>query len=429
MRIALGLRNSTPNNLVLAEAKEPVLRFRLQLLSNKYLLNIFGTSWHPLLSSLPLLIRSLNANFHYEFLFDLPLVKAYRSLLPIKDKIANFPFPPVFQIPPSSPFPTACIDTSTGRSLQSAVNPDMEFLDIFGPLYGDSTIFFTDGSKTKEPNPVGLSIYSPTLSLNLKFKISKEASVYTAEALAILITLKFIKSHRITNSLIFSDSLSTLMAAASPMLSSNLSPIIIDIRNILTKLSNLHLTTRLVWIPGHRGISGNEIADSLARSAITEGTPYDLLLQASEFFTIEKSKYTAASNRLLLGASERTGSIYFKIFFNPSPIAWFSNIEKIDRKRIVTFSRMRSNHYNLAASLFRKNMNSSPACACGFESEDLNHFFWACPLLESFRPQLTRALRRRRIFPPYNIESLIANPTIRIISAIMSFIKQCKVNF
>ena len=97
--------------------------------------------------------------------------------------------------------------------------------------------------------------------------------------------------------------------------------------------------------------------------------------------------------------------------------------KKIDRKRIVTFSRMRSNHYNLAASLFRKNMNSSPACACGFESEDLNHFFWACPRFESFRPQLTRALRRRRIFPPYNIESLIANPSIRIISAIMSFIK------
>ena len=74
---------------------------------------------------------------------------------------------------------------------------------------------FTDGSKAKEPNPVGLSIYSPTLSLNLKFKILKEASVYTAEALAILITLKFIKSHRTTNSFIYSDSLSTLMAAAS----------------------------------------------------------------------------------------------------------------------------------------------------------------------------------------------------------------------
>ena len=42
-------------------------------------------------------------------------------------------------------------DTSTGRSLQSAVNPDMEFLDICGPRYGDSIIFFTDGSKAKEP--------------------------------------------------------------------------------------------------------------------------------------------------------------------------------------------------------------------------------------------------------------------------------------
>ena len=152
-------------------------------------------------------------------------------------------------------------------------------------------------------------------------------------------------------------------------------PSITDIRNILTTLSNLNFTTRLVWIPGHRGISGNEIADSLVRSAITEGTPYDLLLQASEFFTIEQSKYTAATNRWLLSASERTGSIYLKIFYNPSPIGWFSDIEKIDRKRNVTVSRMRSNNYILAANLFRKNMNFSPACACGFESEDLKHFF------------------------------------------------------
>ena len=118
------------------------------------------------------------------------------------------------------------------------------------------------------------------------------------------------------------------MAAASPIPSSSLPPIIIDIRNILTTLLNLNFTTRLVWIPDHRGISGNEIVDSLAKSSITEGIPYDLL-QSSEFFTIEKSKYTATTNRSLLSASKRTGSIYFKIFYNPSSVPWFSNIEKL----------------------------------------------------------------------------------------------------
>ena len=103
------------------------------------------------------------------------------------------------------------------------------------------------------------------------------------------------------------------MAAASPIPSSSLPPIIIDIRNILTTLLNLNFTTRLVWIPDHRGISGNEIVDSLAKSSITEGIPYDLL-QSSESFTIEKSKYTATTNRSLLSASKRTGSIYISKF-------------------------------------------------------------------------------------------------------------------
>ena len=151
------------------------------------------------------------------------------------------------------------------------------------------------------------------------------------------------------------------MAAASPILSSNLSPIIIDIRNILTTLSNLHLTTRLVWIPGHRGISGNEIADSCQIGYHRRHPLWSPPSSIRIFYHREIKIYRCHQSLVVLsashGASERTGSTYFKIFFNPSPIALFSNIEKIDRKRIVTFSRMRSNHYNLAASLFRKNMN------------------------------------------------------------------------
>ena len=58
LRIALDLRSFTPKNLVLAEAKEPTLRFHLQLLTNKHLLKIRRSTWHPLCTSLPFLIRS-----------------------------------------------------------------------------------------------------------------------------------------------------------------------------------------------------------------------------------------------------------------------------------------------------------------------------------------------------------------------------------
>ena len=130
------------------------------------------------------------------------LFKLIGLYFPLRPKLIIFRFhlflrllPPPPSLPPAS--------TPQLVASCSAANPYMKFLDIFSSLYGDSIIFFTDGSKTKEPNPVGLLIYSPTLSLSLKFKIFKEALLYTAGALAVVITLKFIKSHRMTNNLIF----------------------------------------------------------------------------------------------------------------------------------------------------------------------------------------------------------------------------------
>ena len=52
LRLALGLRNSSSNNSVLAEAKEPTPRFRSQFLSDKFLLKVFPTTWPPLLTSI-----------------------------------------------------------------------------------------------------------------------------------------------------------------------------------------------------------------------------------------------------------------------------------------------------------------------------------------------------------------------------------------
>ena len=84
------------------------------------------------------------------------LLKLIGLYFPLRTKSLIFRFHPFFKfLPPPPSLPP----TSTGRLLQSAVSPDMEFLDIFAPLYGDSIIFFTDGSKAKELNPVGLSIY------------------------------------------------------------------------------------------------------------------------------------------------------------------------------------------------------------------------------------------------------------------------------
>ena len=57
---------------------------------------------------------------------------------------------------------------------------------------------------------------------------------------------------------------------------------------------------------------------------------------------------------------------------------------------------MRSNHYNLAHSLYRKNLVDSPTCICGEDDEDLNHVFWSCPRFADERTSMLTDLKKTK---------------------------------
>lgn len=113
-------------------------------------------------------------------------------------------------------------------------------------------------------------------------------------------------------------------------------------------------------------------------------------------------------------SSQKRCYLYFELIYQSSPHRiWFQDLGRLDRRSIVVMCRMRFNYHNLAASLFRKNWCASPACPCGFESEDLNHIFWACRRFDQPRQSLFKYLFSRKICSPYNIESFLASPSFR----------------
>jgi len=64
----------------------------------------------------------------------------------------------------------------------------------------------------------------------------------------------------------------------------------------------------------------------------------------------------------------------------------------------------------------------SPACKCGFVSQDINHLFWACPFLVNKRQKLYKSLRQYNLQDPFSIEYLIGNIGKKIASLICNFI-------
>jgi ribonuclease HI len=131
-------------------------------------------------------------------------------------------------------------------------------------MWSDHTIpvfWFTDGSRANSETGSGIFGLRPNKSLS--FPLGKFATVFQTEIYAILKCSceNIRRAYKNKQILIFSDSQSTLKALSRPKITSEL---VTEFLNALSALADLNELT-LVWVPGHRGILGNEEADKLAR--------------------------------------------------------------------------------------------------------------------------------------------------------------------
>ena len=80
-------------------------------------------------------------------------------------------------------------------------------------------------------------------------------------------------------------------------------------------------------------------------------------------------------NTFLKNSGKEKGKNYFSNYFSEGRTPWFTNI-KTERNFVTTVNRIRSEHYNLAASLARINIVTTPKCDCEYELQVINHILW-----------------------------------------------------
>ncbi|XP_076547925.1 ribonuclease H1-like [Osmia lignaria lignaria] len=98
--------------------------------------------------------------------------------------------------------------------------------------------------------------------------IHYHASVFTAECLAISRALDLARNHPDMAFTIFTDSLSCILAIQNPV-NCQTHSYAREISNKINSFGGVSLPhkPRLVWIPSHNGLTGNEEADKLAKRA------------------------------------------------------------------------------------------------------------------------------------------------------------------
>ena len=275
---------------------------------------------------------------------------------------------------------------------------------MISDVYGNSAHFYTDGSKTS--HGTGSAFHSSHGSGQMP--LLQMATVFTAELVAILSCLDRIAQLSITNSAIFTDSLSSVQLLHPTC--SCFSPYRDLILERAHELRSAGRSITLVWIPSHVGIPGNEAADSAAKAAA--------LLPPDPSIKVPARDMNAVAKRYII-------SEWQKMWDRESPsnklkeirrkLGTWSSSDGRSRTEEVILTRLRIGHcYGTHGYLLTRNGEAPPCRRCG-QRLSVKHVLVECDGL---------SLDRRRIFGrELQLSSLIGEfPEIEL-EKVLSFIR------
>ena len=272
--------------------------------------------------------------------------------------------------------------------------------------YADFRIFFTDGSK----GDVGVGCAFVSGTTTRRFRLPDTASVFTSELYAIYQVLKHIRRRGHRKCLIATDSASSAMALRDQTTTSSL---IMKILEILTDLYSEGVEVKLLWVPSHVGVEGNEKADQAARAAsrspnvrrvkVESGDLRPLLdrLVRDEWQDRWRSEPDCAMKRL-----------------RPTIDSWESSCRR-SRVEEVALTRLRIGHCYATHSHFLS-ASEPPVCAHCDAPLSVRHVLSPSDSCE----QLKRA--RSGFFPDASLDDILGNEPTVPIQQVLSYLQHIK---
>ena len=365
LRIATGAFRTSPTSSLLVDANEPPLAHRRQTLGMRYALRLRQLPDHP---AYPYVFAGdVLTIFDGMTQREMPFCLRMRDLFDISGvsprdvtRIALTPHPPWELVYPEMDL--SLTEVKKGEVLQCEFHiRAMEHM----ASYDGRCAVFTDGSKGAEGVGCAFVAGRDTRS----FSLPANASVFTSELTAILKALCFIEVGYEDRHVIFTDSLSGLLAIRTVYPKH---PLVQDILVRLTALDEAGKSVTFCWIPSHVGIRGNELADAAARRAAAAPCTRRFPLPARDFF----SAISRFGQSRWQGAWEAQRSSKLRLI-KPLIRHWPSAMRR-NRQEEVLLCRLRIGHtYATHGYLLRG--EDKPLCTTCRTSLTVGHVLLVCP--------------------------------------------------
>lgn len=246
--------------------------------------------------------------------------------------------------------------------------------------------FFTDGSLCE--GLAGAGVFSDNPEISFSFTLGSNITVFQAEVFAIIKCVQYCLQMKFYSSRISicSDSQAALKSLLTCKIDSAL---VLECKGLLNQLANAN-SVRLIWVPGHSNIYGNEEADELARNGSSkepEG-PVPILPLSKNRFKVAIKEWMHKAHRIYwrnLESCKQT-KMLLKEPLGTSNAKRVLSLRKDTLRKLVGVT---TGHYYFNKHLRNMGLVNSSLCdRCLADEDTAYHLICLCPSLAQRRHRI-----------------------------------------